>query len=225
MPTPTPRRPRTPRASSTRCGSTSWSGAGCSCSAPAPTWSTTSASQGTLRWSLILIFMVLKAGLIVAIFMHMALGAAGAGLRHPAADVRGAGVRRDHGLGIRLHVPHPRGVLQAAAIARRSGPRPPAPRQVAGLRGRSACTSACSSSGYLNRSSRGSSGTIRLPPGRRAHISNAPRNDMVSCASGSADSGASRRPAVVARADHVLDQLLGVGVGGRASRRPCGRGA
>ncbi|NRB17215.1 MAG: cytochrome C oxidase subunit IV family protein [Rhodobacteraceae bacterium] len=28
--------------------------------------------QGLLRWSLILIFMVLKAGLIVAVFMHMA---------------------------------------------------------------------------------------------------------------------------------------------------------
>ena len=28
--------------------------------------------QGPLRWSLILIFMMLKAGLIVAIFMHMA---------------------------------------------------------------------------------------------------------------------------------------------------------
>jgi cytochrome c oxidase subunit 4 len=28
--------------------------------------------QGQLRWSLILLFMVLKAGLIVAIFMHMA---------------------------------------------------------------------------------------------------------------------------------------------------------
>ncbi|NUS71410.1 MAG: cytochrome C oxidase subunit IV [Ensifer adhaerens] len=28
--------------------------------------------QGYIRWSLILIFMVLKAGLIVAIFMHMA---------------------------------------------------------------------------------------------------------------------------------------------------------
>ena len=27
--------------------------------------------HGTLRWSLILLFMVLKAGLIVAIFMHM----------------------------------------------------------------------------------------------------------------------------------------------------------
>lgn len=27
--------------------------------------------QGTLRWSLILLFMVVKAGLIVAIFMHM----------------------------------------------------------------------------------------------------------------------------------------------------------
>ena len=28
--------------------------------------------QGYLRWTLILIFMVLKAGLIVAVFMHMA---------------------------------------------------------------------------------------------------------------------------------------------------------
>lgn len=28
--------------------------------------------EGTLRWGLILLFMVLKAGLIVAIFMHMA---------------------------------------------------------------------------------------------------------------------------------------------------------
>jgi cytochrome c oxidase subunit IV len=28
--------------------------------------------QGALRWSLILIFMMLKAGLIVAVFMHMA---------------------------------------------------------------------------------------------------------------------------------------------------------
>jgi cytochrome c oxidase subunit 4 len=28
--------------------------------------------QGTLRWSLILLFMMLKAGLIVAVFMHMA---------------------------------------------------------------------------------------------------------------------------------------------------------
>ena len=27
--------------------------------------------QGTLRWSLILTFMMLKAGLIVAVFMHM----------------------------------------------------------------------------------------------------------------------------------------------------------
>jgi len=28
--------------------------------------------QGTLRWSLILLFMLVKAGLIVAVFMHMA---------------------------------------------------------------------------------------------------------------------------------------------------------
>ena len=28
--------------------------------------------EGNLRWSLILLFMILKAGLIVAVFMHMA---------------------------------------------------------------------------------------------------------------------------------------------------------
>ena len=44
----------------------------CSSSAPARISSTTSISRVSLRWSLILLFMILKAGLIVAIFMHMA---------------------------------------------------------------------------------------------------------------------------------------------------------
>ena len=66
-----PRSPRREEASSIRSGSTSSSGAGCSCSAPAPTWWTTSTCRA-LRWSLILLFMMLKAGLIVAVFMHMA---------------------------------------------------------------------------------------------------------------------------------------------------------
>ena len=59
--------------------------------------------QGYLRWSLILIFMVLKAGLIVAVFMHMAwerLALAYAIILPPLA---GAGVRRDNGARIRLH--------------------------------------------------------------------------------------------------------------------------
>ena len=50
--------------------------------------------QGYLRWSLILLFMMLKAGLIVAVFMHMAwerLALAYAILLPPIA---GAGLRR-----------------------------------------------------------------------------------------------------------------------------------
>ncbi len=64
--------PRTQRGSNIRSSSISWSGDGCSCSAPAPISSTTFGVQGYLRWSLILLFMMLKAGLIVAVFMHMA---------------------------------------------------------------------------------------------------------------------------------------------------------
>ena len=60
------------KANNIRSSSIWWSGDGCSSSAPAPTSSTTFGLQGYLRWSLILLFMVLKAGLIVAIFMHMA---------------------------------------------------------------------------------------------------------------------------------------------------------
>ena len=62
---------RTPTASSIRWASISRSGRCCSCSARRPTWSTTSTSQGLLRWSLIVVFMLLKAGLIVTVFMHM----------------------------------------------------------------------------------------------------------------------------------------------------------
>ncbi|MGC3989709.1 MAG: cytochrome C oxidase subunit IV family protein [Chthoniobacteraceae bacterium] len=61
-----------PSTSSTRSSSISWSGVGCSFSAPAPISSTIFGLQGYLRWSLILLFMMLKAGLIVAVFMHMA---------------------------------------------------------------------------------------------------------------------------------------------------------
>ena len=69
-----PRRARRSRKPirSIRSSFTWWCGRGCSCSAPAPIWSTISACRAICRWSLILIFMMLKAGLIVAIFMHMA---------------------------------------------------------------------------------------------------------------------------------------------------------
>ena len=51
--------------------STSGFGACCSCSAPPPYMVDYVAFQGYVRWTLIIIFMMLKAGLIVAIFMHM----------------------------------------------------------------------------------------------------------------------------------------------------------
>ena len=64
--------PRTQRDSSTRSSSISWSGDGCSSSAPCSYLVDYFGLHGYLRWSLILLFMVLKAGLIVAVFMHMA---------------------------------------------------------------------------------------------------------------------------------------------------------
>ena len=72
--------------------------------------------HGYLRWSLILLFMVLKAGLIVAVFMHMAWERLALGLCHPAAAGAGAGVRGDHGVRIRLHAPHPGPVLRVTDV-------------------------------------------------------------------------------------------------------------
>jgi len=47
--------------------------------------------QGPLRWTLILIFMFLKAGFILAIFMHVAIGHYGAaGFHHCAAVANGS---------------------------------------------------------------------------------------------------------------------------------------
>ena len=59
------------RASSIRSGSTSRSGACCSCSASSSYLVDYFHVQGLLRWTLIIVFMLLKAGLIVAVFMHM----------------------------------------------------------------------------------------------------------------------------------------------------------
>ena len=69
--------------------------------------------QGYLRWSLILLFMLLKAGLIVAVFMHMAwerLALAYAILVPPFAVLVFVG---DHGLRVRLHLPDPLGVFRS----------------------------------------------------------------------------------------------------------------
>ena len=54
--------------------------------------------QGYLRWSLILLFMMLKAGLIVAVFMHMAWERLALIYAILVPPVAGAGVRRHHGV-------------------------------------------------------------------------------------------------------------------------------
>ena len=59
--------------------------------------------QGYLRWSLILLFMMLKAGLIVAVFMHMAWERLALAYADPAPAGAGAGVRRDHGVRVGLY--------------------------------------------------------------------------------------------------------------------------
>ena len=63
---------RTPKGNNIRSSFISWSGDGCSSSARCSYLVDYFHLQGYLRWSLILLFMMLKAGLIVAVFMHMA---------------------------------------------------------------------------------------------------------------------------------------------------------
>ena len=74
--------------------------------------------HGLLRWTLILLFMILKAGLIVAVFMHMAWErlAMAYAILHPAAAA--AGVRRDHGVRIEIHRAQPRAVLRRNTTSR-----------------------------------------------------------------------------------------------------------
>ena len=55
--------------------------------------------QGYLRWFLILLFMIVKAGLIVAIFMH----AAGPNVCHSGPAGGGVAVCGDHGVRVGLH--------------------------------------------------------------------------------------------------------------------------
>ena len=73
--------------------------------------------QGLLRWSLILLFMLLKAGLIVAVFMHMAwerLALIYAILLPPALV---AGVRRHHDLRVELHAADARALLRRRLVS------------------------------------------------------------------------------------------------------------
>ena len=79
--------------------------------------------QGYLRWFLILLFMMLKAGLIVAVFMHMAWERLALSLRDPAPAGAGAGVRRDHGVRVGLHPAHQGALLRRGALSFRRGAR------------------------------------------------------------------------------------------------------
>ena len=74
--------------------------------------------EGYLRWTLILIFMLLKAGLIVAVFMHMAwerLALVYAIVLPMVAVLVFVAIMTFE---VRLHLPDALGVLQPAAVAR-----------------------------------------------------------------------------------------------------------
>ena len=62
--------------------------------------------QGMLRWTLIIVFMLLKAGFIVAIFMHMKWERLALEARDPRAAAVPAGPDPPDGDRRRLHVPH-----------------------------------------------------------------------------------------------------------------------
>ena len=69
--------------------------------------------QGYLRWTLIIIFMLLKAGFIVAIFMHMAWERLALKLAILTAAAGAAGPDRADGDRRRLHVPDPARFVRA----------------------------------------------------------------------------------------------------------------
>src|ERR1700732_3235669 len=73
--------------------------------------------HGYLRWSLILLFMIVKAGLIVAVFMHMAwerlgLRAAGPDVCHSGPAEGGVAVCGNHGVRVGLHALHSARILR-----------------------------------------------------------------------------------------------------------------
>jgi len=106
--------PRTQRGSSIRSSSISWSGDGCSSSSTCSYLVDYFGLHGYLRWSLILLFMVLKAGLIVAVFMHMAMGAVALAYAILTAAGAWVGLCGYHGVRIRLHAPHQGHMLSRA---------------------------------------------------------------------------------------------------------------
>jgi len=66
--------------------------------------------HGYLRWSLILLFMILKAGLIVAVFMHMAWE------RLALTYAIGVSVCGHHGVRIELHAFHSDHIFWGGAL-------------------------------------------------------------------------------------------------------------
>ena len=73
--------------------------------------------QGYLRWSLIVVFMLLKAGLIVAVFMHMLWERLALIYAIVVPPLLSAGAAGHRGARSRLHVPHARHVLRNAPAA------------------------------------------------------------------------------------------------------------
>ena len=90
--------------SSIRSASTSRSGAISSCSARCPTWSIISTCRASCAGLLIITFMLLKAGLIVAIFMHMAWERLSLIYADPGAAARARHARLADVDRVRLHV-------------------------------------------------------------------------------------------------------------------------
>ena len=91
-----------------------------------------------LRWALILVFMFLKAGYIVAVFMHLKWERLALIYALPPAAGRAHGPRRAHGLGSRLHLAHAGRVLRRGSRARTGtgGTRHPLARAKAAFQGR-----------------------------------------------------------------------------------------
>ena len=110
--------------------------------------------QGYLRWTLILIFMMLKAGLIVAVFMHMAWERLALIYAILVPPVLVLVFVADHGVRIRLHAVHALDVLRRGAVTDSCKPGVPA----------SASSARTGGAGSLR------AGRRRLPTGRAGSL-------------------------------------------------------
>jgi len=83
-----------------------WSGAGCFVLSTCSYLVDYFGLEGYLRWSLILLFMVVKARLDRRYFHAHGVGAAGTDVCHSGSSGRGVAVCGDHGVRIGLHALH-----------------------------------------------------------------------------------------------------------------------